>query len=285
MRATLSRRVIATRLGSYSVLELALPGRESEPAGIVLLDPDARRLEARLRRDWDQIAAPEDAEVLAHLEEDLARKIAQLGAAEVLAFLEDTLSNAIRISDRRPVLLGDFEATLNWLYNRYVPATVLRYRTHLPLYSCRAAAGRFGDQMHVEEEGWVEAPPGLRLSEDMFVARVVGRSMEPEIPDGSLCVFRAGVAGSRQGKKVLVENLAESEEGGERYTVKVYRSKKVIREDGGWEHERIIMEPLNPEFEPWEIREGDRCRVIAEFVRVLQPDPEAPLDRPEESPA
>jgi SOS-response transcriptional repressor LexA len=285
MPATLSSPVVATRLGSYSVLELALPGRSGEPAGILLWDPANARLEARLRRDWDQIAAPEDAEVLEHLEADLARKIADHGAEALLRFLEDTLSNALRISDRRPVLLGHFEATLNWLYNRHVSATVLRYRTHLPLYSCRAAAGRFGDQMHVEEEGWIEAPPGLRLSEDMFVARVVGRSMEPEIPDGSLCIFRAGVAGSRQGKKVLVENLAESEEGGERYTVKVYRSKKTVREDGSWEHERIIMEPLNPAFEPWEIREGDRCRVIAEFVRVLQPDPEAPLDRPEELPA
>lgn len=285
MPATLSSPLIATRLGSYSVLELALPGRRGEPAGVLLLDPASGRLEARLRRDWDQIAAPEDAEVLEHLEEDLARKIAEVGAEPVLRLLEDTLSNALRISDRRPVLLGNFEATLNWLYNRHVPAIVLRYRTHLPLYSCRAAAGRFGDQMRVEEEGWIEAPPGLRLSEDMFVARVVGRSMEPEIPDGSLCIFRAGVAGSRQGKKVLVENLAESEEGGERYTVKVYRSTKILREDGSWEHERIVMEPLNPEYEPWEIREGDRCRVIAEFVRVLQPDPEAPLERTGEAPA
>ncbi len=279
MPAALSSRVTATRLGAYSVLELALPGRAGEPAGVLLFDPAFGRLQARLRRDWDRIAEPEDAEVFGQLELDLARKIGELGAETVLRLLEDTLSNALRISDRRPVLLGEFETTLNWLYNRHVPATVLRYRTHLPLYSCRAAAGRFGDQMRVEEQGWIEAPPGLRLTEDMFVARVVGRSMEPEIPDGSLCIFRAGVAGSRQGRKVLVENLAESEEGGERYTVKVYRSKKIFREDGTWEHDRIVMEPLNPEYAPWEIREGDRCRILAEFVGVLQPDPEAPLDR------
>ena len=41
----------------------------------------------------------------------------------------------------------------------------------------------------------------------MFVARIAGRSMEPRIPDGSLCVFRAGVTGSREGRLVLVEYL------------------------------------------------------------------------------
>jgi SOS-response transcriptional repressor LexA len=277
--------IVATRLGQYSVLEIALPGRAAEPAGILMHDPESERLEVRLRRDWDEIAEPEDAEVLALLEDDLAAKIREMGAARFLRHLEDSLSNALRVSGRESVLLGNFETTLNWLYNKHVASTVLRYRTHLPLYSCRAAAGRFGDQMRVDEEGWVEAPPGLRLSEDMFVARVVGRSMEPEIPDGSLCIFRGKIAGSRQGKKVLVENLAESEEGGERYTVKTYRSSKIVREDGSWEHERIVMEPLNPEFEAWEIREGDRCRVIAEFLRVLQPDPKELLAGPGGNPA
>lgn len=272
--------IIATRLGQFSVLEIALRGRAAEPAGILMYDPVSERLEARLRRDWEEIAEPEDAEVLALLEDDLASKIREMSPERFLRHIEDSLSNALRVSGRESVLLGDFETTLNWLYNKHVASTVLRYRTHLPLYSCRAAAGRFGDQMRVEEEGWVEVPPGLRLSEDMFVARVVGRSMEPEIPDGSLCIFRGNIAGSRQGKKVLVENLAESEEGGERYTVKTYRSSKVVREDGSWEHGRIVMEPLNPEFEAWEIHEGDRCRVIAEFLRVLQPDPKEPLEGP-----
>ena len=123
--------------------------------------------------------------------------------------------------------------------------------------------------MPVEEEGWVEAPPGLRLSEDMFVAQVVGRSMEPHIPDGARCIFKARVAGSRQGKWLLIENFEESEAGGQRYTVKRYRSEKVYNEDGTWRHTRIILEPLNPEFEPWTIEEGHQCRVIAEFVCLL----------------
>lgn len=268
----MSAVLLSTRQGQYSILEVALPGRESQPAGVLLFDPDEGRMGLRLRRDWAQIAEPEDAEVLALIEDDLSGKIHELGPDRLYSYLEGALSSTLRISDRDSVLLRDFGATLNRLYNRLIPATVLQFRTHLPMYSCRAAAGKFGEQMHVEDEGWIEAPADLRLTDDMFVARVVGRSMEPEIPDGSLCVFRASVVGSRQGKKLLVENFGESAEGGERYTVKRYRSRKVIAEDGRWQHEQIVMEPLNPEFDPWEIRpeDYDRVRVLAEFVRVIE---------------
>ncbi|MCW5979301.1 MAG: hypothetical protein KIT09_14595 [Bryobacteraceae bacterium] len=268
----MSALLLPTRLGQYSILEVALPGREAEPAGVLLFDPKAGQMALRLRRDWDQIAEPDEAEVLSLVEDDLAAKIHQLGPERLYGLLEDSLSNVLRISARDSILLRNFDATLNRLYNRLVPATVLRFRTHLPLYSCRAAAGKFGEQMTVEDEGWIEATADLRLTDDMFVARVVGRSMEPEIPDGSLCVFRAKVAGSRQGRKLLVENFGESAEGGERYTVKRYRSRKVVSEEGAWQHEQIVMEPLNPEFEPWEIRpeDHDRVRVIAEFLRVLE---------------
>ncbi len=261
--------ILPTRRGEYAVLELALPGREVEPAGVILLDPSTGEAGCRLRQDWEQIADAEDAEVLELLEADLRERLNELSGEKLLSYLEDTLSNTLRVSDRETVLLGNFESVLSRLYTRIVPSTVLRFDTHLPVYSCRAAAGRFGDQMQVEELGWIEAPRGLRLTPDMFVAQVVGRSMEPVIPDGSRCIFRANVIGSRKGKLLLVENFAESEEGGERYTVKRYRSEKILREDGAWEHARVIMEPLNPEFEPWELEEGHQCRVIAEFVRVL----------------
>jgi len=38
------------------------------------------------------------------------------------------------------------------------------------------------------------------LSEGMFVGQVVGRSMEPGIPDGASCLVRSPVTGSRQGR-------------------------------------------------------------------------------------
>jgi phage repressor protein C with HTH and peptisase S24 domain len=116
----------------------------------------------------------------------------------------------------------------------------------------------------------VEAPEDLRLSEDQFVAHVVGDSMEPLIPAGSLCVFRKPRAGSRNGKIVLVQLEGSSVEGGE-VTVKRYRSEKQVTEEG-FRHEQIIMEPLNqPKHKPWKLspREQDRLRVIGEFLRVL----------------
>jgi phage repressor protein C with HTH and peptisase S24 domain len=141
------------------------------------------------------------------------------------------------------------------------------FRTHLPRYSLIAAAGKFLENQEVEQEDWDEMPAELRLDERMFVARISGKSMEPRIPDGSLCVFMGGtVAGSRQGRLVLVEALGTND----RYTVKRYTSSKQQNSDESWQHERIRLEPLNPAFEAWDLDPSDdRYRIIAEFVRVL----------------
>ncbi len=136
----------------------------------------------------------------------------------------------------------------------------------MPRYTLAVAAGKFLDNDPVSEDGWEEAPVGLRLHENMFVARIVGRSMEPRIPDGSLCVFRSNVVGSRQGKLVLVEYLGGGTN--DRYTVKRYFSEK--KADGSRGNDRVRLEPLNPEFDAWELDpEEDRFRVLAEFVEVL----------------
>jgi phage repressor protein C with HTH and peptisase S24 domain len=152
-----------------------------------------------------------------------------------------------------------------------VPSTVRQFQTHLPVFSLRAAAGRWGaeSQEETEAQEWFEAPADLRLTDGMFIAQVTGRSMEPVIPDGSWCVFRAPVVGSREGKRVLVINRNESESGGLRYTVKRYRSLKKRGEDESWEHQMIRFEPLNPDFPAWEVYPDDRVSVLAEFIRVL----------------
>ena len=192
-----------------------------------------------------------------------------MGADRFLRSLEDSLSHILRIDDRESVAVNSFQYTLDRLFTKHVAADHIQpFRTHLPLYSLRAAATRFGEDMQVDEEDWVRVPAGLRASDSLFVAHVVGRSMEPRIPDGSLCVFRAGVTGSRQGRLVLVEALG----GGlnDRYTVKRYKSEKRQQSDGTWTHERIRLEPLNPEFEAWDLDpEETRYRILAEFVDVL----------------
>lgn len=260
--------VLSTHSASYTLLELALPGREPVAAGVLLHDPAQDRVFLRLRRDWAEIAA-EEAGALSLVEADLAAKAQEFGAEGLLARLEDTLSNLLRIGERREILVTDFPRTLNHLYREHVPSTVREFVTHLPRYSLSVAAGKFLENEEVSGEGWEEAPADLRLTRDMFTARIVGRSMEPLIPDGSLCVFRAGVTGSRQGRLVLVEALGRG--ANDRYTVKRYSSQKQRGAGEEWSHTRIRLEPLNPEFEAWDLdpREAENLRVIAEFIAVL----------------
>ena len=109
----------------------------------------------------------------------------------------------------------------------------------------------------------------------MFVAQVVGQSMEPVIPDGSWCLFRAPVEGTRQGKTVLVQ-LHDSldPETGQRYTVKRYGSRKAQAEDS-WQHTRITLRPANPNYEPIVLIDTGEAtlKVIAELLEVLPSNP------------
>jgi len=264
---------LAAANAEYLLVELALPRRPLAKLGVMLYEPSGDRLLVKLRQDLDALADPEDAEVLEDLERDLRLKAAELGGQRFLAWLEDSLSNVVRISERRAIEARSLPYALEELFREQVlgverePARILPFVTHLPLYSLRAAASRFGEDMEVEPEGWVEAPPGLRLTPDLFVVHVVGRSMEPRIPDGCRAVFRYNPPGSRQGKVVLVWNRGASESGGE-FTVKVYRSRKRISEDG-WRHEEIVLQPLNPEFESLELDEASSYQVLGELIRVL----------------
>jgi len=147
-----------------------------------------------------------------------------------------------------------------------------KFVEYLPVYSLRAAAGKFSEGQEVEEEGWIKADIGQKLGENMFVAKVVGHSMEPRIPDNSYCVFSFHSVGSRQGKIVLAQHrdIQDVETGGS-YTVKRYRSEKKVESEDQWHHEKIILEPLNKDYEPIIITpesEGD-FKIIAEFVTKL----------------
>jgi SOS-response transcriptional repressor LexA len=263
------KSVVGGARASYALVMADLPGRGQETIGVLLEDAEADALYVKFRRDWDEIADREDAEVLEALAGDLTAKAGERGAEALLGFLEDSASNAVRVSDREAVPVDDFRRTLNRLYGRHVQPTVLQFRTHLPLYTLRVAAGKFLENEEVREEDWLETPEDLRLSADLFVARIEGHSMEPLIPDGSLCVFRAGVTGSRNGRLVLVEDLDTT--GANRYAVKRYSSEKASAEDGEWRHTRIHLESLNPGYPSWDLEEDqERFRVIAEFERVLE---------------
>jgi len=151
-----------------------------------------------------------------------------------------------------------------------------RFVDWVPVYELSAAAGDFGPPSAAESLGEVASPPDLRTDECHFAARVRGRSMEPLIPDGSLCLFRLDVIGSRAGRILLVQHHAISDpELGGSYTVKKYQSLKVqdidAGDDSGWTHAAIQLVPLNREFPTIWINpdHAEELRVIAEFIRVL----------------
>jgi SOS-response transcriptional repressor LexA len=148
-----------------------------------------------------------------------------------------------------------------------------RYVTCVPLVPLKAAAGGFGDPQHTEDGSWewVTVDTRHHLRRGMFVAQVVGKSMDPTIRDGSYCLFGAPVTGTRQGKTVLVQlRDAVDPETGARYTVKRYESEKAKAGDS-WRHARITLKPVNPDFAPIILSGTDegQVRVIAEVVEVL----------------
>ena len=146
-----------------------------------------------------------------------------------------------------------------------------------PVVDLQFAAGAFSDAQALEDSAdeWVALPDWVRPQPGLFVAQVVGESMNRRIPNGAWCLFRANPTGTRQGKVVVVQHrsIADPETGG-RYTVKLYASEKVPAEEGGWRHERVTLRPDSDraEFEPIELAAGDDedgFRVIAEMLTVL----------------
>ncbi|MDP2182403.1 MAG: DEAD/DEAH box helicase [Actinomycetota bacterium] len=154
------------------------------------------------------------------------------------------------------------------------PTPVRRWVSAVPFVPLAAAAGSFSDAQQVgaeDEWEWVELDAGRSLRPGMFVTQVIGKSMEPLIPDGSYCLFSTPVIGSRQGRVVLAElRDGVDPESGERYTVKRYGSEKVDS-GGGWRHLRVTLKPENPGFEPIVLAASDESEVavVAEFIAVV----------------
>lgn len=142
------------------------------------------------------------------------------------------------------------------------------FKTLLPVYSLKAAAGNFGRGVSAEPIGWMEVK-GYALGKDMFVAQAVGHSMEPKIHDGDYLVFRSQPEGSRQGKIVLVQyrGPADPETGGS-YTIKVYSSVKRLEKSEAEFHQQIVLNPLNPEYEPIHLspKQEEDLQVVAEYL-------------------
>ena len=238
------------RVGGYQVCHKWLKDRK----GRTLSDEDIRHYEKVV------VALNETIRVMAEIDEVIESHGGWPTAFEPRTTAARSAEETARVLPFRPRTLE--------------PAPEDRYGTCVPLLPLKAAAGGFSGQQRVMNDGdieWVEVESRHRLRPGMFVAQVVGRSMEPLVPNGAWCLFRGPVEGSRQGKNVLVQlRDATDPETGEHYTVKRYRSEKANR-TGSWRHTKITLEPANPEFEAIVISgaEESELRVIAELVEVL----------------
>ena len=140
----------------------------------------------------------------------------------------------------------------------------------IPLYTIRAACGYFGEGRLPEEEGWIDAS-GLGFTPDPkrhFAVHAKGDSMLPKIKDGDICIFEWYNAGSRNGEIVLSQISEYDDAYDGRYTIKRYHSEKTVT-DEGWQHSKVELQPLNPDFEPIELSEDDDVRTIGIFKCVL----------------
>ena len=68
-------------------------------------------------------------------------------------------------------------------------------------------------------------------------------------------------------------DIADPDTGG-RYTIKRYRSEKVADEEGGWRHQRVVLQPESdqPGHAPIVLELGpeqDEVQVVAEWLMLM----------------
>jgi type I restriction enzyme R subunit len=141
---------------------------------------------------------------------------------------------------------------------------------YLPLYSLRAACGRFEDNELPVEEGWVDAS-GHGFTPDKkryFVVRAKGNSMQPKINDGDFCVFEWYTGGSRKDEVVLMQCEGIDQDTEFNYTIKKYSSRKIVNNEG-WQHEAITLSPRNPEYDDIQLDPEKEYSTIGIFKCAL----------------
>jgi len=151
----------------------------------------------------------------------------------------------------------------------------------LPLLDLKIAAGGFSADQVVEgvvgQVEWVAPSGRTKPARDLFVAQVIGESMNRRIPNGAWCVWRLdpGCDGQSGTEVVLAQHrdIQDPELGG-KYTVKLYETEKEHLDDGTWRHKRITLRPSSSDarFQPivFEDVEDGELEIVAELVEVLR---------------
>lgn len=147
-----------------------------------------------------------------------------------------------------------------------------QYESALPIHTLAIKAGKPGHEAVPAPEGWARVTR-RPLDTDMFIARVVGRSMEPGVPDGAWGLFRSFRADdmpsltSLDGRRLVVALLSkkDAETGGhtlKRWTITKLGPGGVVQE--------VTLRPDNKDFKPMIIGspEGE-LRIVAEYLETV----------------
>ena len=155
------------------------------------------------------------------------------------------------------------------------PRDVRPWENAVPVIDLKIAAGDFGDAQSLEDDAiaWAALPDHIRIRPGMFIAQVVGESMNRRIHNGAWALFSADPGGTRQGKVVLAERseLGDAEDSG-RYTLKIYDARKTEGATG-IEYQSVVLRPDSSDarYVPIELdlEDPDRARIIAVLVAAL----------------
>jgi transcriptional regulator with XRE-family HTH domain len=156
------------------------------------------------------------------------------------------------------------------------PEEARPFENCVPLYPLEAAAGAFGSRPEamgpVEPVAWVVPHGRRRPGKGLFVARVLGESMNRRIPNGAYCLFRTTVGGSLEGRVLLVQlrDVQDPDSAG-RHTVKIWRQRPAGR--GRRREITLCPDSVSPGHLPITLPASDdgAVSVVAELVEVLAP--------------
>ncbi len=139
--------------------------------------------------------------------------------------------------------------------------------TAVPIFDLRAKAGVPAGLSVPEIVGYATPPPGWRLpTQHVFIGKIVGKSMEPAVPDGAWCLFRQAVLGL-QLRAVVVLALDTAADASS-YILKQIGALELLAEGGI----RVRLDSTNAAVPAiWrDIRDESDLHVVGEFVEVLK---------------
>lgn len=153
-----------------------------------------------------------------------------------------------------------------------VTPPIVPYVNALPLLDLRAAA----DSTYESLDGYFAEDSNFKwqlvrggpFGKDRFLVRAEGDSMEPDIPNDSLCIFRKDPGGSRNGKTVLcrIDGFAGDAPVA---VIKRYRSARIPSEDSTGKAKAIVLSSTNEKHDDIVLTEGEQLSILGVFERLV----------------